>query len=50
VDFILRKFIDKWIEGGRFPREEFHVRWWVALPGALVFLTLAVALFVVGLS
>jgi hypothetical protein len=50
VDFVLRKFIDKWIEEGRFPREELRIRWWIALPGALVFLTLAIALIVVALG
>ena len=50
MDFVLIRFIEKWVEEGRFPREELRIRWWIAVPGLLVTLTLAVALLVAWLS
>ncbi|MGN6557498.1 MAG: hypothetical protein ACTHLH_05755 [Solirubrobacterales bacterium] len=48
--YILFEFINKWIEGGRFPREELRIRWWIAVPGLLVLLALAAALVIAWLD
>jgi hypothetical protein len=44
--YVLLRFIEKWLEEGRFPREELRGRWWIlALGGAtLAFLALALVL------
>jgi hypothetical protein len=46
----LIEFFDKWLEEGRFPREELRVRRSVALAGILVVGTLAIALIVRALG
>jgi hypothetical protein len=43
---LLIDFFGKWLDEGRFPREEFRIRWWIALLGVLVVGTLAIALIV----
>jgi len=47
------EFFDKWLEEGRFPREELRIRWWlvvlVAL-GTFIALMLLIALIVAALE
>jgi hypothetical protein len=50
LSYVLIEFINKWIEEGRFPREELRIRWWIALPGVIVVLSLAAAFIVVWLG
>jgi hypothetical protein len=47
VLLVLARFLenlDEWVATGRFPREELGIRWWIAVPGTVVLLALAVAL------
>lgn len=44
MTYALRRLLERWLQEGRFPREELRVRWWIALPGTVVVLGLAVAL------
>ncbi len=44
------EFFGKWLEEGRFPREELRIRWWIALLGVLVVGTLAIALILAALE
>ncbi len=46
MTWIFLEFFAKWIDEGRFPREELRIRWWIAVPGALVALALLIALAV----
>ncbi len=50
MTYVLLRFIEKWLEEGRIPREEFRIRWWIALLGALLVGTLAIALLVAALE
>jgi len=49
MSVVIIEFIAKWLEEGRFPREELRIRWWIAALGGLVVLTLLVALMIVAL-
>jgi hypothetical protein len=46
---LIEFFLD-WIFDGRLPREELHVRPWIAVSGVLVIGTLAIALIVTALD
>ena len=46
VTYVFLRFIEKWVEEGRFPREELRARWWIAGLGGLVLAALAIALLV----
>lgn len=50
MTFVFLEFINKWIEEGRFPREEIRLRWWIAALGLLVLLALAAALVIARLD
>jgi len=50
VDYVFIRFIEKWIEEGRFPREELRARWWIVALGAVVIGGLAVALAIASVS
>lgn len=50
MDYVFIRFIEKWIDERRFPREELRIRWWIAALGILVFGTLAVALALAALD
>lgn len=50
MDFFLIEFIAKWLDEGRFPREELRIRWWLAALGLIVLLGLAVALAIAALD
>lgn len=50
MDLVLFEFVRKWLETGRFPREELRIRWWIAALGILVIGGLGVALLVVAVS
>lgn len=50
MSYVLIEFITKWIDEGRFPRGELRIRWWIAVPGLLVVLTLVVALIATWLG
>jgi hypothetical protein len=41
---VVLEFFAKWIDEGRFPREELRIRRWLAVLGSLVMLVLLVAL------
>ncbi len=47
---LVLEFFAKWIDGGRFPREELRIRWWIAALGAFVALALLVALLIAGMD
>jgi hypothetical protein len=42
--YVLLRFIEKWLEEGRFPREELRGRWWILASGAMALTILAVAI------
>lgn len=44
MTFVFLKFIEKWLEEGRFPREELRARWWIVGLGGIVVVILTVAL------
>jgi hypothetical protein len=44
VTYVFLRFIEKWLEGGRFPREELQARWWILGLGGVVLASLMVAL------
>jgi hypothetical protein len=44
VSYVFVRFIEKWIEEGRFPREELRARWWILALGGIVVAILGVAL------
>ncbi len=50
MDFVLIRFIEKWLEEGRFPREELKARWWILALGALTVGALAAALALAALD
>lgn len=41
---VLLRFFERWLEEGRFPREELRGRWWILALGAIVLAILAAAL------
>lgn len=44
MSYVFLRFIEKWLEEGRFPREELRARWWIVGLGGIVLAILAVAL------
>ncbi len=48
MTYVFLRFIEKWLEQGRFPREELRARWWIATLGIIVLLALAIALLIAG--
>lgn len=50
MSYVILCFIEKWLEEGRFPREELRIRWWIAALGILTVTILAVALALVALD
>lgn len=46
MSYVIIEFIAKWLEEGRFPREELRIRWWIAALGTVVFLPLLVVLVI----
>ena len=50
MDFVLIRLIEKWLDEGRFPREELRIRWWILALGVLVVGALAVALALAALD
>jgi hypothetical protein len=44
MTYVLLRFIEKWLEEGRFPKEELRGRWWILGLGGIVLVILAVAL------
>jgi hypothetical protein len=46
MTYVFLRFIGKWLEEGRFPREELRARWWILGLGGLVLTILAVALLI----
>jgi hypothetical protein len=44
MGLFLVRFIEKWIEEGRFPREELRAKWWIVSLGALTIATLVAAI------
>jgi hypothetical protein len=41
---VFLRFIEKWLEEGRFPREELRGRWWILALGAIALAILGMAL------
>lgn len=41
--YVFLRFIEKWLEEGRFPREELRIRGWIGALGALVAIPLVIA-------
>jgi hypothetical protein len=48
MTYVFLGFIEKWLEEGRFPREELRGRWWILGLGGIVLTALAVALLIAG--
>lgn len=48
MTYVFLRFIEKWLEEGRFPREELRARWWILALGGVVLAALAVALVIAG--
>ena len=46
MTYVFLRFIEKWLEEGRFPREELQARWWILGIGGVVLAVLTVALLV----
>ena len=46
MSYVIIEFIAKWLDEGRFPREELRIRWWIAVLGGVVAMTLLIALLV----
>jgi len=46
VDFVLIRFIEKWLDEGRFPREELHARWWIVALGLITIAALGAAVLI----
>jgi hypothetical protein len=44
MTYVFLRFIEKWLDEGRFPREELRARPWIIGLGAIVLAILAVAL------
>ncbi|MFI5026146.1 MAG: hypothetical protein ACHQCI_05290 [Solirubrobacterales bacterium] len=48
MTYVFLRFIEKWLDGGRFPREELRARWWIVGLGGIVLAILAIALLTAG--
>jgi hypothetical protein len=48
MTYVFLRFIEKWLDQGRFPKEELRARWWIVGLGAVVLAGLAAAVVVVG--
>jgi hypothetical protein len=48
MTYVFLRFIEKWLEERRFPREELQARWWILGLGGMVFAALGIALLVAG--
>jgi hypothetical protein len=46
--YVFLRFIEKWLDQGRFPKEELRARWWILGLGAVVLGSLAAAIVIVG--
>jgi uncharacterized membrane protein YidH (DUF202 family) len=46
VTYVFLRFIEKWTEMRRFPRQELRARWWILALGGIVVAILVVALLV----
>jgi hypothetical protein len=50
VTYVFLRFIEKWLEEGRFPREELRIRPWIAALGGVVLVVLVGALIAAWLG
>jgi hypothetical protein len=48
MTYVFLRCIEKWLDQGRFPKEELRARWWIVGLGAVVLAGLAAAVVVVG--
>jgi hypothetical protein len=48
MTYAFLRFIEKWLDQGRFPKEELRARWWILGLGAVVLASLAAAVVAVG--
>jgi hypothetical protein len=44
MTYVFLRFIEKWLEQGRFPKEELRARWWILVLGGIVLAILGAAL------
>lgn len=50
MTYVFLRFIEKWLEEGRFPRQELRARWWILALGGSVLAALGVALLIAAWS
>lgn len=48
MTYVFLRFIEKWLDEGRFPKEELRARWWILGLGGVVAVALVVALLTAG--
>lgn len=48
MTYVFLRFIEKWLDEGRFPKEELRARWWILGLGGFVAAVLVVALVTAG--
>ena len=48
MTYVFLRFIEKWLEQKRFPKEELRARWWILVLGGIVLAILGVALVMAG--
>ncbi len=44
--YVFLRFIEKWQDEGRFPKEELRARWWILALGGLVVAVVVAALLI----
>jgi len=48
MTYVFLRFIEKWLDERRFPKEELRARWWILGLGGVVTAVLVVALLTAG--
>jgi hypothetical protein len=48
MTYVFLRFIEKWLDDGRFPRDELKARWWVLGLGAIAVACVAAGLLIAG--
>jgi len=44
--YVFLRFIEKWLDEGRFPQEELRARWWILALGGLAIAAVVAALLI----